>query len=59
MTTKEKVKKEIDKLSETDVEKVYLYLSSLRKTKKTRLNIRSLNLQGKLDEEVLRSLAYE
>jgi len=59
MTTKEKVKKEIDKLSETDVEKVYLYLSSLRKTKKTRLNIRSLNLQGKLDEENLRSLAYE
>jgi len=59
MTTKEKVKKELDKLSETDVEKVYLYLSSLRKTKKTRLNIRSLNLQGKLDEENLRSLAYE
>ena len=59
MTTKGKVKKEIDKLSETDVEKVYLYLSSLRKTKKTRLNIRSLNLQGKLDEENLRSLAYE
>jgi len=59
MTTKEKVKKEIDKLSETDVEKVYLYLSSLRKTKNTRLNIRSLNLQGKLDEENLRSLAYE
>ena len=59
MTTKEKVKKEIDKLSETELEKVYLYLSSLRKTKKTRLNIRSLNLQGKLDEEDLRSLAYE
>jgi len=59
MTTKEKVKKEIDKLSETELEKVYLYLSSLRKTKKTRLNIRSLNLQGKLDEENLRSLAYE
>ena len=59
MTTKGKVKKEIDKLSETELEKVYLYLSSLRKTKKTRLNIRSLNLQGKLDEEDLRSLAYE
>jgi len=59
MTTKEKVKKEIDKLSETELEKVYLYLSSLRKTKKTRPSIRSLNLQGKLDEENLRSLAYE
>ena len=59
MITKEKVKKEIDKLSDREVEKVYLYLSSLRKTKKTRLNIRSLKLKGKLDEENLRSLAYE
>ena len=59
MTTKEKVKKEIDKLSEKELEKVYLYLTSLRKAKKTQLNIRSLNLQGKLDEENLRSVAYE
>jgi hypothetical protein len=36
MITKEKVKKEIDKLSDTEVEKVYLYLSSLRKTKISR-----------------------
>ncbi len=34
MITKEKVKKEIDRLSDTELEKVYLYLSSLRKTKK-------------------------
>lgn len=59
MITKEKVKKEIDKLSDTDVEKVYLYLSSLRKTEKSPLNIRSLKLKGKLDGEGLRSLAYE
>jgi len=59
MITKEKVKKEIDRLSETELEKVYLYLSSLKKTKKSKLNIRSLKLKGKLDEKDLRSLAYE
>lgn len=59
MVTKEKVKKEIDKLSDTEVEKVYLYLSSLNKTNRTRPNIRSLKLKGKLDEQDLRSLAYE
>ncbi len=59
MITKEKVKKEIDRLSDTDLEKVYLYLSSLSKTKKVRPNIRSMKLKGKLDKEELRSLAYE
>jgi hypothetical protein len=59
MITKEKVKKEIDKLSDADVEKVYLYLSSLRKIKKSPPNIRSLKLKGKLDGENVRSLAYE
>ena len=59
MITKEKVKKEIDKLSDAEVEKVYLYLSSLRITKISPLNIRSLKLKGKLDGEDMRSLAYE
>lgn len=59
MTTKEKVKKEIDKLSDTEVEKVYRYLSSLNKSKKARSNIRSLKLKGKLDKKDLRSVAYE
>jgi hypothetical protein len=59
MITKEKVKKEIDRLSDTELEKVYLYLSSLNKTKKTKLNIRSLKLKGKLDNKNLRSVAYE
>jgi hypothetical protein len=59
MITKEKVKKEIDRLSDTDLEKVYLYLSSLKKTKKTQPNIRSLKLKGRLDKQDLRSVAYE
>jgi len=59
MITKEKVKKEIDRLSEADLEKVYLYLSSLNKREKTRPNIRSLKLKGKLDDKDLRNVAYE
>lgn len=59
MITKEKVKKEIDKLTDSEVEKVYLYLSTMRKTRKSPPNIRSLKLKGKLDQENLRSLAYE
>jgi len=57
MITKEKVKKEIDRLSDTDLEKVYLYLSSLSKTKKVRPNIRSMKLKGKLDKEELRYIS--
>ena len=59
MITKEKVKKEIDRLSDTELEKVYLYLSSLKRTKKSRPDIRSLKLKGKLDVKELRNLAYE
>jgi len=59
MITKEKVKKEIDRLSDTELEKVYLYLSSLKRTKKSRPDIRSLKLKGKLDDKELRNLAYE
>ena len=59
MITKEKVKKEIDRLSNTELEKVYQYLSSLKKTKKSKAHIRSLKLSGKLDHQDLRSLAYE
>lgn len=59
MITKEKVKKEIDRLSEVELEKVYLYLSSLTKEKKKKSTIRSLELKGKLDTKNIRSIAYE
>lgn len=59
MITKEKVKKEIDRLSDVELEKVYLYLSSLTKEKKEKTAIRSLKLDGKLDSKDLRSVAYE
>ncbi len=59
MITKEQVKKEIDRLSDVEVEKVYLYLTSLKKTKKSKLKVRSLKLNGKLDTQNIRSIAYE
>ncbi|MEO1022259.1 MAG: hypothetical protein AAFW89_06920 [Bacteroidota bacterium] len=59
MITKENVKKEIDRLSDTELEKVHRYLSLLDKRKKTSSTIRSLKLNGKLDDRNLRSLAYE
>jgi len=59
MITKEKVKEEIDRLSEVELEKVYLYLTFLPKEKKNKPNIRSLRLNGKLDTQNLRSIAYE
>lgn len=59
MITKEQIKKEIDRLSDAELEKVYLYLTSLKKTEKSKLNIRSLKLDGKLDKQNIRSVAYE
>ncbi len=59
MITKEKIKKEIDRLPDTELKKVYLYLSSLNKAKKIKPNIRSLKLGGKLDDQDLRSVVYE
>lgn len=59
MITKEKVKKEIDRLSEVELEKVYLYLSSVTKSNTAKKSIRSLKLKGKLDKKDIRSVAYE
>lgn len=59
MITKEKVKKEIDRLSEVELEKVYLYLSSVTKSSTAKKSIRSLKLKGKLDKKNIRSVAYE
>ncbi len=59
MITKEKVKQEIDRLSEVELEKVYLYLSSLPKSPKEKSRISSHKLNGKLDNKNLRSIAYE
>jgi len=59
MTTKEKIKQEIDRLSDQELEKVYLYLTSLKQQKKAKSDIRSLHLKDKLDNQNIRSVAYE
>lgn len=59
MVTKELVKKKIDRLSKIELEKVYLYLSSLTKENKKKPKIRSLKLNGKLDKKNIRVIAHE
>jgi hypothetical protein len=59
MTTKEKVKKEIDKLPNDLTEKVYRYINSLRGKTKRRRKIHTFNLKGQLDNVNIRERAYE
>lgn len=59
MTTKEKIKKEMDKMPSDLIEKVYQYISTLgvKKTKKNRIH--TFNLKGQLDDMNIRAKAYE
>ena len=59
MTTKEKVKKEIDKMPGYLLEKVYKYITSLRTKKTTKKKIHTYNLKGQLDDVNIRERAYE
>ena len=58
MTTKEKIKQEIDQLPENQLDRLY-YLNTLKKEQKAKPNIRSLKLKGKLDHKHIRSVAHE
>jgi len=59
MTTKEKVKKEIDKMPSDLLEKVYKYITSLRTKKTQTMKIHTYNLKGQLDNVNIREKAYE
>lgn len=59
MTTKEKIKQEIDQLPENQLDRLYYYLNTLKKGQKARPIIRSLKLKGKLDHKHIRSVAHE
>ncbi len=59
MTTKEKIKKEIDKLPDDIIEKLYKYINSLSTPKKSKKKIHTFNLRGQLDNVNLRERAYE
>ena len=59
MTTKEKVKREIDKMPNDLLEKVYKYINSLRTKTTQKKNIHTFNLKGQLDNVNIRERAYE
>ena len=59
MTTKEKVKRELDQMPNDALEKVYKYISSLRKETTPKKKIRTYNLKGQLDDVDIRNRAYE
>lgn len=59
MTTREKVKKEIDKMPNDTLEKVYKYINSLRTKAIHKNRIHTFNLKGQLDNVNIRKKAYE
>ena len=59
MTTKQKVKREIDSLPEELLKEVYEFLSNLKSGKKKQGKLRSVKLKGKLDKLNIRKEAYE
>ena len=59
MTTKEKVKRELDQMPNDALEKVYKYISSLRKKTAPKKKVRTFNLKGQLDDVNIRERAYE
>ena len=59
MTTKEKIKKEIDKMPNDILEKVYKYINSLRTKTPQKKKIHTYNLNGELDNINIRERAYE
>jgi hypothetical protein len=59
MTTKEKVKREIDKMPNDILEKVYKYINSLRTKTTQKKKIHTFNLKGQLDNINIREKAYE
>ncbi len=58
MTTKEKLKEEIDCLPSNLVEEVYQFISSIKMEKKTK-RFHSFKLKGQFDKIDIRKEAYE
>jgi len=59
MSTKDKIKKEIDKLSTEQLEKVLIYIARLKPQRQKKIQLHSYNLNGHFDEGDLRQKAYE
>ena len=59
MITKEKVKKEIDKMPDDLVQEVYKFISNIKTTKIRKGKLRTYRLKGKFDNLAIRESAYE
>ena len=59
MITKEKIKKEIDKMPNELIEKVYRYISGLKSKKPKKKKLHTYNLRGQFDNANVRERAYE
>ncbi len=63
MTTKELLKKEIDKMTENEIKKAYKLLKKIKRGKQTvekkKIKIRAFRLGGQFDDLDLRKEAYE
>ncbi len=59
MTNKEKVKKEIEKMPNDLLEKVYKYINSLKTKTTNKKKIHTFSLKGQLDNVNIRERAYE
>ncbi len=59
MITKEKIKKEIDKMPNELMEKVYKYINGLKSKESKKKEIHTFNLKGQFDNINFRERAYE
>jgi hypothetical protein len=59
MNTKEKVKKEIDKMPEDLLEQVYAFINTIKSKKPKRKKLHTFKLKGMFDDVNIREKAYE
>jgi len=59
MTTKAKIKKEIERMPDKLLEKVYRYINNLKTNPDTPKPISTFKLKGKFDKVNVREKAYE
>ncbi|MGR3309573.1 MAG: hypothetical protein ACUZ77_02260 [Candidatus Brocadiales bacterium] len=59
MTTKGKLKKEIDELPQNLLDQVYQFINSIKEERPTKNRLRSFKLRGQFDDVNIREKAYE
>ena len=59
MTTKEKIKKDLDDLPNELLEQIYQFIKSVRSSNSNKKEVRSFKLGGQFDNLNIRQRAYE